>query len=190
MNSRPVIIGALIAVAASPAVAQVATGTAAAASIALPPVVTPEEIKQDPLRGSPGFGAAPRLNIRIEGDGIGLPPGVGPRNQTKSDGSPQQGKPSDGKDGVPISEKPKRERAPEPQDGPPQHSNVPPPATVPPATVTPAIPARGSDRVAERIERGFEREPGTARPTDIKLKEGGVSLPLCTTQSREGDACE
>jgi len=48
------------------------------------PNVTPDEIKHDPLRARTGFGAPSKLNMRIEGDGVALPAGVGAKNQNQA----------------------------------------------------------------------------------------------------------
>ena len=48
---------------------------------------------------------------------------------------------------------------------------------------------RLADPVADRINRGLERNPGVAGPMDMRVKETGIAVPECTEQSREGLAC-
>lgn len=45
------------------------------------------------------------------------------------------------------------------------------------------------DPVVRRIDQGLERNPGAARPTDLKVKGSGVAVPRCFGESREGEDC-
>lgn len=180
---------------------------------------TPDEIRNDPFRSRTGLGAAPKLNMRIEGDGIGLPTGVGQKNQDQaktnpdrdasgekskpadpvhdkakdlaktggtgiqkppSDGSEWSNSGADGKEGRPANEKPRRGDRPTQEGG--NGENI---------VVTPSQSptTREAAPIVQRMERGLERDPEIARPTNIKLKESGVALPACTSESREGVAC-
>jgi len=188
--------------------------------------VTPDEIKHDPLRARTGFGAPSKLNMRIEGDGVALPAGVGAKNQNQAkanpdrdskgekskepaaeegkrddpvqdkvkdlakagdpkpqnqpaDGSDPSNSAADGKEGRPAIEKSRRGNRPV-QEGNGETMAV---------TPSQLTPTRDADPVVQRMDRGLERDPGVARPTNIKLKESGVALPACTSESREGVAC-
>lgn len=188
--------------------------------------VTPDEIKHDPFRARTGFGAPSKLDMRIEGDGVALPAGVGAKNQNQAktnpdreskgekskapaaekgrredtaqdkvkglakaggpepqnqpaDGSDPSNSAADGKEGRPAIEKSRRGNRPV-QEG--NGENM----AVTPSQLT---PTRDANPVVQRMDRGFERDPGVARPTNIKLKESGVALPACTSESREGVAC-
>lgn len=83
----------------------------------------------------------------------------------------------------------------------------PTPARTPPASPTPITPApRGprpqlaaepapgtpvgdDDSVATRMTRGFEKDPGSARPMDTRIQGDGIATPKCMTESREGVDC-
>ena len=48
------------------------------------------------------------------------------------------------------------------------------------------------DEVTQRPSQrsGMGRPGYTPPPMDIRIKEGGVKLPKCTAESREGEACK
>jgi hypothetical protein len=79
----------------------------------------------------------------IQGDGIGLPSGVGERRCTSVN--------QDGKACSPD--------------------------------------AAGKNPVAEKIDRGAERDPGVARPTDTSIQGAGVGVPVCFGDSRDSASC-
>ena len=43
--------------------------------------------------------------------------------------------------------------------------------------------------VVDRMNQGFEHDPGTAPPTNTRIKGTGIAVPNCTEQSREGLDC-
>ena len=98
----------------------------------------------------------------IQGDGIGLPPGVSDRRpaqdaekKRKADETMQAGCTTVNRDGKACS-----------PDG------------------------IGTNSVAEKIEQGTERNPGIARPTDTSIQGAGVGVPVCFGDSRDSAKCK
>lgn len=266
----------------------VGVGTASQATVGTPNAI-PQEIRSGFPGRSGGFGAAPQLNMRIQGDGVFLPRGVGesakskadtgkeqtrdkdkesaqekakgensgdskgkdvastsPRNEksqavNEKDGKAGGSEPSEqdkpgvdkertqGKGNESVQEKTKGEdlggskgpgiastsprlekgqpadgkggsaKDPAPDEGKDRDPATPRPIgreSLPPkaADGRPAISAprdeKEQDPVARRIDQGLERNPGAARPTDLKVKGSGVEVPRCFGESREGEGCK
>jgi hypothetical protein len=49
---------------------------------------------------------------------------------------------------------------------------------------------KASDAVSERIDKGFERNPGAAKPADVKVEGTAVQVPKCFGESRDGVSCQ
>lgn len=186
-----------------------------AGSVSATPVIrpdaTPAEIKTDfPMRSRGGLGGLPPMNVRIQGDGIGLPKGVGDSNKAKADEKKEQAEgkkdtdqekgkgQGDAKPGGVATVSPQGEG--KPKEASPEDKKNPPlePArgiTQPPLAAG-GKPVTGGPReekeqdpVARRIDQGLERNPGTVQPGDVKVRETGVSVPRCFGESREGENC-
>lgn len=219
------------------------------------PDATPQEIRSGFPGRSSGFGAAPQLNMRIQGDGVLLPRGVGesakdkagtgkeqardndresaqekakgedpgdskgkdvastsPRNeksqsvQEKAKGDDaggskgpgiagtapglEKGQPADGKDGSakdPAQDEGKDRGPATPR--PIERESLPPKAKDGRPAISAPRDEKEQDPVARRIDQGLERNPGAARPTDLKVKGSGVEVPRCFGESREGENC-
>ena len=119
----------------------------------------PDE-RRDKL-GLPRSGGLGPGGIRIQGDGIGLPQGVG--------GNPA----------------PRAEKDKEPE----KKNSLTSSACVGPNRDSQSCAEKESDPVARRIDQGLERSPGAVRPTDIKVQESGVATPSCFGDSRDGVGC-
>jgi len=101
--------------------------------------------------------------MRIQGEGIGLPQGVGGGNpagpRTEKDKEPEKKSASAGS------------------------------ACVGPNRDGQGCVEKESDSVARRIDQGLERSPDTARPTDLKVQGSGIATPRCFGDSRDGVEC-
>lgn len=98
----------------------------------------------------------------IQGDGIGLPSGVGDRGPAQTDEKKRK-----------VDEAANAGCTGVNRDGQACRSD-----------------GAGTNPVAERIERGAERDPGVARPTDTSVKGAGIGVPICFGDSRDSASCK
>ncbi|HLX81299.1 MAG TPA: hypothetical protein VKS43_12025 [Burkholderiales bacterium] len=183
---------------------------------------TNSAVNSDDKRNKPGFSGNAKPGggmFNIQGNGIGLPAGVGSSGKgqaatekTKTeetakasdkakgdDSKPSESRSSDGKDSKQNDSGDRK-----PADGKPSGENpradnaVQPRPTNSPTACTGVghdgqacgSEVNNPDPVAQRIKHGFENNPGVARPTDMKVKDTGVGTPTCFGESREGVDCK
>ena len=63
-------------------------------------------------------------------------------------------------------------------------------ASAAPQTETVTVPGVAGIQDQNAVRRGGVAAPGAKRPMDIRLRDGGVKMPECAQESREGVACK